>query len=279
MYVGILTAPFGNEPLEKVFEFASRYGFGGLELAAGYGHPHLDLENPDLDMLKTYIDRYQVKLSAIACYTNNTDADPERRKRNNDAVRKGIDIASALGVGVVCTLAGHPVPGKSKMQTIETDCKEVFAPLAEYAGEKNVKIALENWYATNIQALDHWQRLFEVVPHPSFGLNFDPSHLLWQDIDYINAVLIFGSRIFHSHAKDTEIMAQRKLWVGNQGDGWWRYVIPGLGGVRWGEYIGALRRVGFNGVLSIEHEDSAVGREEGFVIGKKYLDQFIAPEF
>jgi sugar phosphate isomerase/epimerase len=278
MHVGILTAPFSNEPLEKVFEFAHKHGFKTLELACGYGHPHLNLDAPDPDALKQLIERTGVRLSAVAFYTNNTHPDPNERARNSAGMQRAIDIAHALGVEVVCTLAGHPVPGKSKMQTIEEDCAEVFHPLCEYAGERGVNIALENWFATNIQALDHWQRLFEVVPHPNFGLNFDPSHLLWQQIDYINAVFLFGSRIFHTHAKDTEVMRTRLEYVGNQGSGWWRYVIPGLGSVRWGEYIGALRRVGYNGVLSIEHEDAAVGREEGFLIGKRYLEQFIAPE-
>jgi sugar phosphate isomerase/epimerase len=276
MHIGIMTAPFEREPLENVFEFAAKHGFKTLELACGYGHPHLNLEKPDTDALKRLMERYGVGLSAIAFYTNNTHPDPQERQRNNEGVRRAIDIARALGVGVVCTLAGHPVPGKSKIQTIEEDCAKVFPPLAEYAGEREVNIALENWFVTNIQALDHWQRLFEVVPHPNFGLNFDPSHLLWQQIDYINAVDLFSSRIFHTHAKDTEIRRQQLEYVGNQGSGWWRYVIPGLGAVRWGEYIGALRRVGYNGVLSIEHEDIAVGREEGFLMGKRYLEQFIA---
>ncbi len=276
MHVGILTAPFHNEPIEYVFEFAQKHGFQSLELACGYGHPHLNLDNPDLDTLRRLIDTTGVQLSSIAFYTNNTAPNPDERERNNQGVRKAIECAHALGVSVVCTLAGHPVPGKSKIQTIEEDCAQVFPPLCDYAGERGVSIALENWFATNIQALDHWQRLFEVVPNANFGLNFDPSHLMWQEIDYINAVLLFGSRIFHTHAKDTEIMRQRLEYVGNQGGGWWRYVIPGLGGIRWGEYIGALRRVGYNGVLSIEHEDSAVGREEGFLIGKRYLEQFMA---
>ena len=118
--------------------------------------------------------------------------------------------------------------------------------------------------------------IFEVVPQKNLGLNFDPSHLLWQDIDYIYAVEKFADRIFHTHGKDTEINDMRKRTVGNQGSGWWRYVIPGLGRVKWGEYIAALRRHGYNGVISIEHEDGAVEREEGFLIGKKYLEQFIA---
>jgi sugar phosphate isomerase/epimerase len=179
-------------------------------------------------------------------------------------------------VEVVCTLAGLPPAGKDKMKVIEEDCAQVFPPLLDYAASKGVKIALENWYATNIQHLGHWHRLFEVVPNANFGLNFDPSHLMWQDIDYIEAVDKFANRIFHTHAKDTEVKTHIKRIVGNQGGGWWRYVIPGLGQIRWGEYIAALRRNGFNGVLSIEHEDDAVDSEEGFLIGKKYLEQFIA---
>lgn len=281
MYVGILTAPFWNESLEQVAAFAAEYGFGGLEIIAGPGSKHIDLTNftqADADRIRSLMEQRLLTISSVAAYTNNTDADPVKRKANNDTVHKAIDAAALLGVQVVCTLAGHPVPGKTKMQTIEEDCAQVFPPILEHAHEKGVGIALENWYATNIQHLGHWEKLFEVVPHSNFGLNFDPSHLMWQDIDYIHAVEKFADRIFHSHAKDTEVKEARKRWVGNQdGGGWWRYVIPGLGGIRWGEYLAALRANGYNGVLSIEHEDGAVGREEGFLIGKKYLEQFIIP--
>jgi sugar phosphate isomerase/epimerase len=281
MYVGILTAPFGQEPLEHVAAFAAEYGFGGMEVSSGPGSKHIDLTaftQADADRINSLLEKRNLVISSLAAYQNNTDPDPARRARAHEIVRKAIDAASLLGVSVVCTLAGHPVPGKSKMQTIEEDCAEVFPPLVEYADSKGIKIALENWYATNIQHLGHWQRLFEVVPAQNFGLNFDPSHLMWQDIDYIGAVDKFADRIFHTHAKDTAVKPGLKAWVGNQdGGGWWRYVIPGLGGIRWGEYISALRRNGYNGVLSIEHEDGAVGREEGFLIGKKYLEQFFVP--
>jgi sugar phosphate isomerase/epimerase len=281
MYVGILTAPFSKEPLEHVAAFAGEYGFGGMEIIAAPGSSQIDLTNftkADADRINDLMERRALLISSLAAYTNNTDPDPAARKANNNVVMKAVDAAAMLGVDVVCTLAGHPVPGKSKMQTIEEDCAQVFTPIAEYAERKGVKIALENWYATNIQHLGHWQRLFEVVPNANFGLNFDPSHLLWQDIDYIHAVETFANRIFHSHAKDTAINETKRRWVGNQHDGgWWRYVIPGLGKVNWGEYLSALRANGYNGVLSIEHEDGAVGREEGFLMGKKYLEQFFIP--
>ena len=283
MYVGILTAPFERESLEQVAAFAGEYGFGGLEVVAGPGSSHINLDGFDqaaAERLADLMERRALQISSLAAYVNNTDADPERRRANNEIVRKAIDAAALLGVEVVCTLAGHPVPGKSKMKTIEEECTQVFPPLLEYAERKGIKIALENWYATNIQHLGHWQRLFEVVPNKNFGLNYDPSHLLWQDIDYLHAVDAFADRIFHTHAKDTEVKEGKRRWVGNQADGgWWRYVIPGLGAVRWGEYLGVLRANGYNGVLSIEHEDNTVSREEGFLLGKKYLEQFFIPSF
>jgi sugar phosphate isomerase/epimerase len=278
MFVGILTGPFTDAPLEFVAAFAGEYGFGGLEIATGPGSKHIDTDNftkETAQAVRDLMDRRALQITALAAYTNLTDGDPERRKKNIQTVRSAIDIAAMLEVDVVCTLAGLPPAGKNRVKTIEEDCAQVFPPLLEHAESKGVKLALENWYATNIQHLGHWQKLFEVVPNKNFGLNFDPSHLLWQDIDYIEAVDRFADRIFHTHGKDTEIKEYRKRIVGNQGDGWWRYVIPGLGQVRWGEYIAALRRNGYNGVLSIEHEDDALEREEGFLVGKKYLEQFI----
>lgn len=282
MYVGVLTAPFGDEPLENVVAFAGEYGFGGLEVVAGPGSKHIDVANftqADADRVSGLLERRALKISSLAAYTNNTDADPERRRRNNETVRKAIDVAEMLGVDIVCTIAGQPIPGKNKMQMIEEECTKVFPPLLEYAASKGIKIALENWYATNIQHFGHWDRLFEVVPNKNFGLNYDPSHLMWQEIDYIAGVERYADRIFHTHAKDTEIKERLRAWVGNQdGGGWWRYVIPGLGQVRWGEYLSALKCNGYNGVLSVEHEDGAVGREEGFLMAKKYLEQYFVPE-
>ena len=279
MYVGILTGPFGREDLEIVSAFAGEYGFGGLEIAAGPGNKHIDTNNftPErAEAIKSLMEKRLLQISAVGAYTNVTDGDPARRAANIQTLNNAIDAAALLGVNVVTTMAGLPPNGKDRFKTIEEDCLEVFPAILEHAADKGVSLALENWTATNIQNLAHWQRIFEVLPHSNFGLNFDPSHLLWQDIDYIEAVDKFADRIFHTHGKDTEVKTHVKRIVGNQGSGWWRYVIPGLGQIKWGEYIAALRRNGYNGVISIEHEDDAVDREEGFLIGKKYLEQFIA---
>jgi len=261
--------------LEDVIAFAGANGFDALEVSSGPGARHIDVTNlPDsrASEIKGLLEASGLVISSLAWYANMTD--PNGREETSANFRLLIDAAEKLGVEVVCTLAGMPVPGKDKFQTIAEDAAEVFPPLVEYAASKGIKIALENWFATNIQGLAHFDKMFEVVPHENFGLNFDPSHLMWQGIDYCAAVDRFGKRIFHTHAKDTEVRDDKLAYLGNQERGWWRYVIPGFGRVKWGEYIAALRRNGYNGVLSIEHEDGAIGREEGFIKGKNYLRMF-----
>jgi sugar phosphate isomerase/epimerase len=259
-------------------EFAKANGFEALEVVAGPGSPHLDtasLTDQQAGRVKDMIARSGLRISSLAWYENLLNPDKEKQDQLSAEMRKVIDAAAALGVDVVCALAGMPMPGKDKMKTIEQDFPVVFRPLADYAGGKGIKIAFENWYATNIQNLAHWHRVFEVVPAPNLGLNFDPSHLHWQQIDYLEAVDRFKDRIFHTHAKDVEIKQHVLRWVGNQSSGWWRYCIPGYGDIDWGVYIARLRDTGYDGVLSIEHEDRVFGPEDGFIKGQRQLAQWV----
>ncbi|NOY80072.1 MAG: sugar phosphate isomerase/epimerase [Kiritimatiellaeota bacterium] len=278
MDIGLLTSPFRTESMEQVAAFAGKTGFAALEVNARPGSAQLDPRRfgpEQADRIRTALDRNGLRISSLACYVNVLEPDSGKRQAVGELLRKTIDAAADLGVDVVCTLAGMPLPGKTKMQTIEQDLPGVLEPVLEYAGRKGIRIALENWFATNIQHLEHWRRLFELLPAENFGLNFDPSHLFWQQIDYLAAVEEFGTRIFHTHAKDCEVRAHVLRRVGVLERGWWRYVIPGFGGVDWGAFVGALHRVGYRGVLSIEHEDGAVGREEGFRLGLKHLGRFV----
>lgn len=278
MDIGLLTAPLGRQPLERVVAFAKDNGFQALEVAAGPGSRHLDTQGftpARASQIKRLLAKSGVRISSLAFYANLLDPDKARRAQLGKQMRDAIKAAAALGVEVVCTLAGMPMPGKDRIRTIEEDFPGVFRPLVRFAAQKHVKIAFENWYATNIMNLAHWQRVFEVVPDANLGLNFDPSHLHWQGIDYLEAVDRFKDRIFHTHAKDVEIKQHLLRWVGNQSGGWWRYVIPGYGEINWGVYIARLRAAGYNGVLSIEHEDSAFGVEEGFIKGQRYLASLI----
>jgi sugar phosphate isomerase/epimerase len=274
----MLTAPMAERSLEEVVEFASKHGFQALEVVSGPGSRHIAPESLTPQRaaeIGGLTDSAGLRISSLACYVNLLDPDPEKRVQLCADFRSVIDAAAQLGVGVVCTLAGMPMPGKDRMVTIEEDFPAVFQPLVEYAAERNTKIAFENWFATNLQHLRHWERVFEVVPAANLGLNFDPSHLLWQGIDYLEAVERFKERIFHTHAKDTEIREHVLREVGSQEHGWWRYCTPGYGEVNWPVYIARLRAVGYEGVLSIENEDNVFGVEEGFIKGQRYLARLI----
>jgi len=278
MDIGLLTAPFRNESLEDVVAWASGHGFDALEVnsAPGGQLDPTEVEADGGEGVKALLGAHKgIRISSLAVYSNVVDSDADKRAEAVERVKSAVRAAKLIDVEVVCTLAGMPLPGKTKMQTIEQDAAPVFQAICELAGEQGIKIALENWFQTNIQHLDHWRRLFEVVPLDNFGLNFDPSHLYWQQIDHIAAVHEFGPRIFHTHAKDCEIRRDLRASIGVLEGGWWRYVIPGFGEIHWGQYTGALRDAGFDGVLSIEHEDRAMDREHGFIKGREHLAQFV----
>lgn len=278
MYIGFYTALLRDMSFENVVEFARQAGFKGLEVACGISSGHIDAQQvlrSGGGKIRQLVESAGLCISALAMYGNTLNPDISERRRFLLALHKVIDAAAVLKVDVVCTLAGMPMPNKTKLQTIEEDAPKAFKRLCEHAAEKGVKIALENWYATNLQSLLHWERFFEVVNYQNIGLNFDPSHLVWQDIDYLYAAEKFADRIFHVHAKDTTILWHRRRYLGNQEHGWWRYVIPGFGTIDWGQLIGVLRSNGYNGALSIEHEDASLGREEGLIKGLKYLSQFV----
>jgi sugar phosphate isomerase/epimerase len=278
--VGILTAPFGREPLLDVVRWAGANGIGSLEVAVGPGSRHCDvrtlLEGNAVDEIKAACREAGTAVTTLSAYANQLDGDPERRKATNDYLKQTIDAAQALGLGVVCTLGGMALPGKDKLKTIREDAAAVYGPLAEYAAGKGIKIALENWYATNLQGFDTFDAMFEAVPNSNFGLNYDPSHLIWQGVDYLDGVNRYAQRIFYVHAKDCEMLEWRRRLVGWLGRGWWRYTIPGTGDIAWGPFIGRLRTIKYDGPLSIEHEDGSIGREEGFLLGKRFLETKIA---
>lgn len=273
MQVGLLTAPFSGDDLDTVVKFAASAGFDSLEVRAGARHCDL-MGDFDPEAFRAAIEGAGLKISSLAAYTNITAGDPAERDQNRALVERSLEVCSQIGVDVLCTLAGLPPAGMSKEDCIQQVAAPYYNELSNKAADLGIKLAMENWYATNIQHLGHWDMIFDLVPADNFGLNFDPSHLYWQEIDYLMAVERYAARIFHTHAKDTEVLAHKRSFIGTQASGWWRYVIPGFGDIDWGVYCARLRRTGFNGVLSIEHEDGAVGREEGFVLGLKHLRQF-----
>jgi sugar phosphate isomerase/epimerase len=301
MKLGLLTAAFPDLTLEEVADWASAEGFEMLEVACWpssggekrryAGVSHIDVERVDADAVHAIFERAGLEISSLAYYPNNLDPDPEAREAANEHLRKVVAAAQALGVAIVGTFVG-----RDKTRTISENLEEfrkVWPPLVDYAGERGVTIAIENcpmifsddeWPAGNNLAYSPavWDEMFSIVPSESFGLNLDPSHLVWLQIDYERVVRDYGSRIVHVHAKDLEIDRNGLYRHGtlSGGMGWQVPRLPGLGEVRWDRFLAALYATGYDHVVSIEHEDRTFeGTEElvkrGFLIARDVLRPYL----
>jgi sugar phosphate isomerase/epimerase len=272
---GMLTAPVRNLPFDEVLDMAKRCHIAALEVVAEPGHPHIDpntLDAAQADAIKAKLDERGLEISALSNYMNTTAAG--RTREVQEILNKTIDAAALLGAPTICVGLGMPVRGRSKLQMIKEVVPGVFRPIIDHAKDKGIKVAVENWFETNLQGLDTLECLMQTIPDDNFGFNYDPSHLVHQQCDYIAPIVMFAKRIFHTHAKDTLINQHRLASVGVLGHGWWRYAIPGFGNINWGQYVANLRQVGYKGVLSIEHEDDTFAPEDGFRHGANHLNQF-----
>ena len=276
MQVGMLTGPFLGETLETVLDFAESTSISCLEIPAHPGSKHIDAAKLTAAKVKDIakgLEERMLMISSLCFYTTEW-TDPKKTAKVQADFTKVIDAAAALGVPTVCTLTGFPAPGMNKIDTIRKVLPKVFKPVLAHARKKKINIALENWFETCLQGVDTFEALFEAIPDANFGLNYDPSHLYHQECDYLLPVTLFKDRIFHTHAKDVLVDRAKRAKTGIYGSGWWRYVIPGFGHIQWGEYVSHLRQNGYDGVLSIEHEDCTQTRDEGFMRGAWHLEQF-----
>jgi sugar phosphate isomerase/epimerase len=276
MKLGLLTAAFGDLSLEQVAQWAQENGFEALEVAcwpsSGSEHrryagvAHIDVDDLNPRAVLKMLDRYGLVISSLAYYPNNLDPDQDARQAANGHLRKVIETAQRLQVDTVGTFVGRD-QSRSVKDNLE-DFGRVWPPLVKFAREHDVRIAIENcpmifsadeWPGGRNLAYSPalWRQLFEIIPDENFGLNFDPSHLVWQMIDYNRAVREFGSRIFHVHAKDMEIDRDGLYEEGvmSAGVGWQVPRLPGLGEVRWDRFLSALYAIGYDWVVSVEHED------------------------
>lgn len=301
MKLGFLTACLADLPFEELVPWAAAQGFEALEVAAwiekrrDYAPRHIQAERltkDDAERVKELLARHEMQISALAFYENNLHPDRARRERYQEHLRRVIDAAALLDVGLVGTFVGaRPVAPARAMKEIGT----AFRELVHYAEDRGVRIMIENcpmdnWVTFGLPgnyafSPELWEALFDEVPSPSFGLNFDPSHLYWLGIDHERAARDFAERIFHAHAKDTEILENgryrysilsQQLGDNKWRSGWWRYRMPGRGAIDWGRFLSVLREIGFDGTLAIEHEDPAYeGSEEkvkeGLQLGLEHL--------
>ena len=242
--------------------------------------------------MRATLDRHGLAISSLAYYPNNLHPDDAHREQVNGHLRKVIDAAQAIGVETVGTFVGNdkdrPLP--ENLERFRAD----LAGARRYAGERGVKIAIENcpmifsydeWPGGNNLAWAPaiWDEMFAAIPDANFGLNLDPSHLVWLQIDYERAVYDYADRIFHVHAKDLEVRRDGLYRHGtfSGGIGWQVPRLPGLGEVNWPRFVAALYAAGYDNVISVEHEDRRFEGEEelvkrGFLIARETLRPLIA---
>jgi len=304
MKLGLLTAAFPDETLDEVADWAAAHGFETLEVACWpvaegavrryAGVSHIDVARLDDTVAHAIVeglDRRGLSISALAYYPNALDPDPAERERVAGHLERVIDAARRLGVPAVGTFVGRD-RARSVADNLEA-FDVVWPPLVDYAAQRGVRIAIENcpmifsgdeWPGGNNLAFAPaiWRELFRRVPDEHFGLNLDPSHLVWQFIDCERAIYEFGDRIFHTHGKDVEVRPDGLYEWGTMsaGVGWQVPRVCGLGQMDWPRFFAALYAVGYDGVVSIEHEDRRFeGTPElvrqGFLIARDTLRPFI----
>ena len=265
---------FYTDYSEETAAFAAETGFTSLQLSAW---PESAI-NPDtvseerLEAICDDLQRRDLEISALGYYPNYLAPDAAEREECRRYFLALLDLARRMQVPVVSTFVG-----RNPYCTVEENLgafREVFTEFCQEAGARGLRIAIENCpmierqtnHCTNLAySPEIWERMFELVPSPALGLEMDPSHMVWLGIDYVRAVHDFGERIYHAHAKDTEIRRDLLARVGIYGQsfgevsgfglGWWRGRAPGWGEVDWPAYISALIEVGYQGNIDIEHEE------------------------
>ena len=307
MYIGFLTGCLGAMPLKEKAKLAKEQGFKALEISCWPRENGRDYSGSDIDVanltkdeaakIKAYFKEYGLTISSLAYYDNNLDRDPAKRLATNNHFKKCVDAAVLLEVPAVGTFVGRNID-----KTIEgnfEDFQQVFTELVGYAEEKGIKVIIENcpmsgWQVAGLPGTisyspELWREMFKRVPNKNFGLNYDPSHLHAMMMDYLTPIKEFKDRIYHVHAKDTEVFLDKfkeygifnkQLNLSHEDFGYWRYRMPGLGQIAWEKLIKELKEVGYEGVISIEHEDPLYeGSEEkvkaGLKLGIDYLKKYV----
>ena len=304
MELGFASAIFPDLPLDEVIQFASSQDFSCVELMCWpkgkadrryAGVTHIDvvgLTEARARQILELTESAGVSISGLGYYPNPLAPDSDEAQVYIDHLKQVIQAAALLKVNLVNTFIGRD-------WTVSIDdnwprFKEVWPPLVEYAADRGVRIGIENcpmlftqdeWPGGKNLAYCPaiWRRMFEEIPSDSFGLNYDPSHLVWQRIDYVNPLFEFAGRIFHVHAKDARLDQNKLDDVGILATPLEYHTpkLPGLGDVNWGRFFSVLGDVGYDGAVCIEvedrvYEDSLESRKAALRQSARFLRQYLA---
>lgn len=303
MKFGLLSSILDGWNFEEVIDFASENGFRCVELAcwsAGKaerryaGVSHIDIEGLNEEKIQ-YILKYcndrNVEISSLAFYPNTMDPNPEARQASINHLMKLIDASAALGVNMVTTFIG-----RDQSKSVEENLKlvgEIWPPILRHAEEKNVKVAIENcpmlfgedqWPGgQNIMTSPVlWRKIFDILKSDNLGINYDPSHFVWQMMDYIAPIYEFRDKIFHVHFKDIKLYPEKlkKCGVMAYPLDYMSPKIPGLGDINWSKFVSALTDIGYDGAAVLEIEDKSFENSkqdiiDSILLSKRYMSQFV----
>jgi sugar phosphate isomerase/epimerase len=302
--LGFVSAILPELSLDELIDFAATEGFDCVELMCWpvgkaerryAGVTHVDVADFDADDARRINDRLAaagVEISGLGYYPNPLAPDRAEAQVYIEHIQKVIRAAALLGVNQMNTFIG-----RDWTRSVDDNWPrflEVWSPLVEYAEAQGVRIGIENcpmlftadeWpggknlaYAPAI-----WRRMFEAIPSPHLGLNYDPSHLAWLMIDYLKPLWAFADRIYHVHAKDVRVDRHRLDEIGILATPLEFHTpkLPGLGEIDWGRFFSVLSDVGYDGPVCIEVEDRAyegslARRKAALVQSARYLRAFMS---
>lgn len=305
MKLGFVSAILDKCSYEEMMDIASELGFECVEAACWpqekaerryAGVSHIDagrvlVDEEYAEHILDYKEKKQVEISSLAYYPNIMDSDPGKREAAVIHLKKLIRASAKLGVGMVTTFIG-----RDQAKTVEENLelvKEIWPPIIRLAEEEGIRVAIENcpmlfgrdqWPGgQNLMTTPAiWKRVFEILDSENLGINYDPSHFVWQMMDYIRPLYEFRSKIFHVHYKDIKVYKDRLDSCGIMAYPleFMSPKLPGLGDVDWGRYVSALTDIGYDGCTCIEVEDKAFeGSSEKILdslkLSKRYMEQFV----
>jgi len=304
MKLGFVSAILAEQTFEKVISFAGQTGYSCVEIMcwpvgkaerryAGVTHINVaDLSKKRIDEIHNTLEKNGVTISGLGYYPNPLEDNKKNASRYIAHIKKVIDASGRLGIGKVNTFIGRD--HKSSVDDNFKRFRKVWPGIIKYAEKRKVKVAIENcpmffsddeWPGGKNLASSPviWRRMFKEIPSKYFGLNYDPSHLVWQFMDYIQPIYEFKNRIFHAHIKDAKLMREKLNDVGILANPLLFHSpkLPGLGDVDWGRFFSALTDIGYNGAACVEVEDrsyegSLQMRKQSLIQSREYLRQFLA---
>lgn len=305
MKLGFITAILESYTFEEMIDVAHDMSFACVEVACWpsgraerryAGVSHIDVERVLTDdayaqHVLAYSAERQVAISSLAFYPNPMDGDLEKRAVAIEHLKNVIRASAKLGVGMVSTFIG-----RDQSKTVEENLllvQQLWPNILQLAEKLDVKIAIENcpmlfdadqWPGgQNLMSTPAlWSEVFRLLDSDHLGLNYDPSHFVWQMMDYIKPVYTFKDKIFHVHFKDVKLYPDKLDEVGVMAYplAYMQPKLPGLGDVNWGKFVSALTDIGYNGCTCIEVEDRAFeGSDEkvrnSLLLSMRYMKQFV----